>query len=192
MAVRSARLGIIALCMGVVMPAAADNVDINFSEDTVRFGYIKPLTSNDLELGGSWLHHTDDGDILDADIHLVDRPEPGRDSLTLGLGAKLPIVNDDERDAEGVAVAVGGKMRWTLPSYNRAAIAGSVYYAPSATSMSDLDGYQEYAVRGEFQILEDANIYLGYRNIELSYDGDQYGADRDFDDGVYAGFNIDF
>ncbi|MDR9480468.1 MAG: YfaZ family outer membrane protein [Spiribacter sp.] len=184
--------GWVVVLLGAAMPAAADQVDINFSGDAAAFSYIKPLQTEGLELGGRWLHDTEDGDIADANVHLVDRPEPGRNALVLGIGGKLPVIMDDVRDADGAALAIGGKLRWTLPEYNRAAVAGSIYYAPSATSVSDIDGYQEYSVRGEFQLLEDANVYLGFRHIELSFDKDSDGADRDFEDGVYAGFNIDF
>lgn len=185
-------LGWLTLALIISLPASADVLDINLSGDAAKISFIRPLPPEGLEAGAGLLHHDDDGDILEADLHLVDRPEPGRDALVLGIGGKLPVVSDDERDADGAALAIGGKLRWTLPNYNRAAVAGNLYYAPSATSVSDLDGYEEYSLRGEFQILEDANVYLGYRHIELSYDGAGFGADREFEDGIYAGFNLNF
>ena len=175
---------------GLALPAAADTLDINLSGDAAQVAFIKPLPREGLEAGGSLMHHEDDGNILAGDLHLVDRPEPGRNSLVLGIGGKIPYINDDHRSADGAALAIGGKLRWTLPDYNRAGVAGGLYYAPSATSVHDIDGYQEYSVRGEFRLLEDADIYLGYRRIELSYDAS--AGDRNFEDGVYAGFNIDF
>lgn len=180
------------LALGVSLTATADTLDINLSGDAAKISFIRPLPPEGLEAGAGVLRHNDDGEILEAELHLVDRPEPGRDALVLGIGGKLPLVMDDARDADGSALAIGGKLRWTLPNYNRAAVAGSLYYAPSATSLSDLDGYEEYSLRGEFQILEDANVYLGYRHIELSYDGDGFGADREFEEGIYAGFNVNF
>jgi len=172
--------------------AGADTLGVDLSSDAAKLSFLRPLPPEGLEAGGGLMIHDDDGEIIEADLHLVDRPEPGRNALVLGIGGKLPVIMDDRRDADGAALAIGGKLRWTLPQYNRAAVAGNLYYAPSATSFSDIDGYQEYAVRGEFQILEQANVFVGYRNIELSYDGRSRGGDRDFDDGVYAGLNIDF
>jgi len=180
------------LALMVSLPASADVLDINLNGDAAKISLIRPLPPEGLEAGGGLLLHKDDGYILDAEMHLVDRPEPGRNALFLGIGGKLPLISDDRRNADGAALAVGGKLRWTLPDYNRAAVAGSVYYAPSVISLFDIDSYQEYSLRGEFQILEDANVYLGYRHIELSYDGDKFGADRKFDDGIYAGFNLSF
>ncbi|MEX0431619.1 YfaZ family outer membrane protein [Spiribacter insolitus] len=178
------------VAVGLALPAAADSLDINFSGDAAQVGYSKALARDDLEAGAALMHHDSGGNIVEADLHLVDRPEPGRNTLVLGIGGKIPYINDDHRSADGAALAIGGKLRWTLPDYNRAGVAGAAYYAPSATSVHDIDGYREYSVRGEFRILEDADIYLGYRRIELSYDGS--GGDRNFDDGVYAGFNVDF
>lgn len=173
-------------------PVAADSLDFNLSGDAAKISYIRDLAPEGLEAGGGLLHHDDDGEIFEGQLHLVDRPEPGRDALLLGIGGKLPLVSDDQQDADGAALAIGGKVHYTLPMYNRAAVAADLYFAPSVTSVSDIDGYQEFAVRGEFKVLEDASVYLGYRNIELSYDGDQFGGDRDFEDGVYGGVRIDF
>ena len=183
------------LALGLVLtalalPAAADTLNFDLSSDAFRLGYVRELPPEGLEAGGSLLVHDDDGEILEGELHLVDNPEPGRDALLLGIGGKLVVANDDRRDADGAALAIGGKLNWTLPNYNRAAVGASLYYAPSVTSASDLDGYQRYGVQGEFRVLRDASVYLGWRNIELSYDGK--GADRDFEDGIYGGFRLDF
>ncbi|AUB79034.1 MULTISPECIES: YfaZ family outer membrane protein [Spiribacter] len=184
--------GIPGVLIGVALslPVAADTLDFNVSSDAAQLGYTRMLPPEGLEAGAALLHHDDDGDIAEANLHLVDQPEPGRDALLVGVGGKLAYARDDPRDATGAALAVGAKARWTLPMYNRAAVAGGVYFAPSATTVSDIDGYQEYSVRGEFKVLEDAAVYLGYRKIELSFDDG--GSDRDFDDGVFAGFNLQF
>ena len=174
------------------LPAAADSLDFNLSSDAAKLSYTRDLGPEGLEAGAGLLHHDDDGEIFEGELHLVDRPEPGREALLLGIGGKVPVISDDRRDADGAALAIGGKLHYTLPMYNRAAVAADLYFAPSVTSVSDIDGYQEYAVRGEFKVLEDASVYLGYRNIELSYDGNSLGGDRDYEDGVYGGLRIDF
>ena len=189
MMMRNATLGVL-VGVALALPAAADTLDVNVSSDAAQLGYTRMLPPEGLEAGAALLHHNDNGDIAEANLHLVDRPQPGRDALVLGIGGKAAAIDEDPRNATGGALALGAKLRWTLPTYNRAAIAGRLYFAPTATSVSDIDGYREYALRGEFQVLEDASVYLGYRNIELSYEN--AGPDRDFDDGVFAGFNLRF
>ena len=100
--------GWVVVLLGAAMPAAADQVDINFSSDAAALSYIKPLQTEGLELGGRWLHDTEDGDIADATVHLLARPEPGRNSLLLGIGGKLPVIMDDVRDASCAALAIFG------------------------------------------------------------------------------------
>ena len=175
--------------MALALPATADTLDLNLSSDAFGVKYTRELPPEGLEAGAGLLYHDDDGQLLEAEMHLVDQPEPGRDALLLGLGGKLVYADDDVRDATGFSLAIGGKLNWTLPRYNRAAVGASLYFAPSVTSTSDIDGYQSYAVQGEFKVLEDARIYLGYRHVELSFDG---ASDRTFEDGVYGGIRLDF
>ena len=189
MMMRNATLGVL-IGVALALPAAADTINVNVSSDAAQLGYTRALPPEGMEAGAAFMHHNDNGDIVEANLHLVDRPQPGRDALVLGIGGKAAFIREDPRNATGGALALGGKLRWTLPVYNRAAIGGQLYFAPSATSVSDIHGYREYALRGEFQVLEDASVYLGYRDIELSYDN--AGPDRDFDDGVFAGFNLQF
>jgi len=175
--------------MAVTLPVAADSLDFNFSSDALNVTYIRDLQPEGLEAGAGLLYHDDDGYLLEAQMHLVDEPEPGRDALLLGIGGKLVYADDDVRDAKGASLAIGGKLNWTLPQYNRAAVGGSLYFAPSVTSISDIDGYQSYALQGEFKVLPDARLYLGYRYVELSFDGE---SSRTFEDGLYAGIRLDF
>ena len=114
----------------LALPAAADTLDLNLSGDAFQAGYIRELPPEGLEAGASVMIHDDDGELLEGELHLVDNPEPGRDALLLGIGGKLIVANDDVRKADGAAIAIGGKLNWTLPQYNRAGVAASLYYAP--------------------------------------------------------------
>lgn len=190
---RLRQLALIPLAIGVTAgPAAATSIDFNLSGDAAKLSFIQPLAPEGLEVGGGWLHHEDDGDILEAELHLVDDANPTRGALELGVGGKVVAVNDDERDADGGALAIGGKFLYTWPTFNRFGIGGHAYFAPGATSASDIDGYQELALRAEYRVLRTASAYIGYRDIELDYDGRRFGDDRSFDDGLYAGLRISF
>lgn len=190
---RLRELALVPLVLGVAAaPAAATSIDFNLSGESAKLSFIQPLEPEGLEVGGGWLHHEDDGDLLEAELHLVDDANPRRGALELGVGGKLVAVSDDERDADGGALTIGGKFRYTWPNFNRFGIGGHAYYAPGATSASDIDGYQEFALRAEYLVLRNASAYIGYRDIELDYDGRRFGSDRSFDDGFYAGVRISF
>jgi len=189
---RPRHLAIIPVLLAAAAPAAATSLDFNLSDESAKLSFIQPLAPEGLEIGGGWLHHEDDGDLLEVDLHLVDDANPGRGALEVGVGGKVVAVEDDRRDADGGSLAIGGKFRWTWPDFNRFGIAGHGYFAPGATSASDIDGYREFALRAEYLVLRNANAYIGFRDIELEFDGSRFGSDRDFDSGPYAGIRISF
>lgn len=170
--------------------ALATSLDLNLSNRAVRAGLTQPLQANGLEVGGSWLHHIHHGDVFDAALHLVDYPEPGRGSLKLGVGGKLLLIDENHPNVEGVALAIGGKLRYTWPTYNRFGIGGDVYYAPNVTSGWDVDHYFEGALRAEYLILRNANVYVGLRTVRVG-DG-RHNDTHNFDSGVHLGLRLDF
>lgn len=172
--------------------ASATTFDFNLSNHAARVGLSQPLTTTGLEVDGDWLHHQDNGEILSAGLHLVNDANPGRGSLKVGLGAKLFYVNFDRWGLDdGTSVAIGGKFRYTWPDFNRFAIGGHLYYAPSVTSTGDLDSYGEAAIRAEYLVLRNANAYLGLRTIRVGLD--RRGDDsKTFDSGLHAGIRLDF
>lgn len=170
--------------------AGAGTLDLNLSNDAVRFGASQAVTDTGLEADGDWLHHTDHGDVLGAGLHLVDEAAPGRGALTLGVGGKLFYVNGDESDFDGAAVAIGGRFRYTWPTFNRFGIGGQLYHAPSVTSGGDVDRYTEGAVRAEYLVLRNANAYLGLRAVRV---GVEPSDDTEtFESGLHAGIRLSF
>lgn len=170
--------------------ASATSLNFNLSGEAARLGVVQPLQRNGLQVGASWLHHEDDGDILAAGLHLMDDAQPGRGSLDIGVGAKIFLISEDSRDADGGALGIGGKFRWTWPTFNRFGIGGHAYYAPDVTSAGDIEEYMEAALRAEYLILRNANAYVGVRAIRI---GDEHTGDTEtFESGLHAGIRIEF
>ncbi|EAR21407.1 YfaZ family outer membrane protein [Nitrococcus mobilis] len=183
-------MGLLLLLMLFATRAAATSLDVNLSRHAVRAGLAQQLSSASLEVGGNWLHHIDDGDVLDAALHLVDVPEPGRGALELGVGGKLLFINADDPDVEGAALALGGKVRYTWPTFNRFGIGAHIYYAPAVSSLGEVKRYFEGALRAEYLILQHANVYLGVRTVRIG--DDRRNETRTFDAGVLGGLRLDF
>lgn len=178
-----------AVLAGAAGSASAGTLDLNLSNDAVRFGAAQPLTETGLELSGDWLHHEDNGDVLGAGLLLVDEAEPRRGALTLGAGAKLVYVNGDGGDADGQALGIGGRFRYTWPTFNRFGVGGQLYYAPSVTAGGDLDRYLEAALRAEYRVLRNADAYLGVRSVRV---GEEGGDTDTFESGLHAGIRLSF
>lgn len=183
---------VVGLLMVLSLPAHAATVDIGRSSDAIGLSVSGNRDTAGWEYGGELRLHDDDGQVIGGEIHYVNVPEPGRGAFQFGLGGRAVLIEDDNRDADGSAIALGGKLRWTLPEYNRAALAASAYFAPSFSAFSDIDSYRELSVRGEYFMLRNAAVYLGYRQIRLGFDGDSLGGDRNFESGINLGFRIDF
>lgn len=170
--------------------ASATDIDFNLSSDAARLGIVQPLSRPGLEVNGSWLHHEDDGDILGAGLHLVDIADPGRGALDVGVGAQVFAVSLDDDDADGGALAIGGKFRYTWPTFNRFGIGGHLYYAPSVTSGGDIERYVEGALRAEYLILQNANAYLGVRQVRIR--NDISNDTETFESGLHGGIRLRF
>lgn len=168
--------------------AAAGQLDLNLSNDTVRAVLAQKLTPTGLEAGAHFLHHQDHGNVGGLEIHLVDDAAPGRGALDVGIGARGYFY--DGKDREGGGLGVGGKLRWTWPTHNRIGIGGFAYYAPPVVSFDEINSLLDLGVRVEYLVLRRAAVYLGYRHVSVELE--ESGDDETFDSGVHAGFRLEF
>lgn len=183
-------MGLFLLSMLITTSAAATSLDVNLSTRALRARLTQPLLVNGLEVGGGWLYHVGHGNVFDLALHLVDSPEPGRGALKLGVGGKLLVIDENHPNVEGVALALGGKLRYTWPTFNRFGIGAEVYYAPDVSSAGDVKHYFEGALRAEYLILRNANAYVGIRTVRIG--DDSRNETHNFDSGVFLGLRLDF
>lgn len=170
-------------------PALGGSLNLNLSDDAFRAQVAQTITDTGLEIEGGWLHETDNGNVLDLGLHLVDDASPGRGALDVGVGAKVFHVDFDRFNGDGTALGIGGKFHYTWPTFNRFAVGGQLYHAPSVTSGGDIDRYTEAGVRAEYLILRNASAYVGVRSIRVGVDGDRT---RTFESGPHLGIRLDF
>lgn len=176
----------LAWCCG---SAVADEADLSFNSDAVRLQYVHDLRSTTLSLDGGWLHHTDNGDAVHFGVHLADLASGGENPLRAGLGARLVYTNGDLSNQDGFAVPIGGYLRYTPDRFNRVSIAGAVYFAPDVLSLSDAEKYEEYSVRVGYNLMREADIYVGARYVKGEY---KKARDARFDTGMHIGINLRF
>lgn len=179
---------LISLAIFLPLPAAAASLDLNLSDDAVRLKYRVSARNSGLETNASLLHTQDRGDVGAVGLHLVDDADPGSNTLEIGLGMQGVFMDTDL--ADGGALAVGGRFRWTLPNFNRFGVGGQLYYAPDVTSFGDTERYREGAIRFEYQILRQADVYIGYRSVKADFFSP--GISRTIDSGIHAGFRLTF
>ncbi|MBA3564862.1 MAG: hypothetical protein H0W33_12835 [Gammaproteobacteria bacterium] len=180
----------IAIAMAVAIPAArADALQLDVNDDAARLVYAWPVAGEQLRADAGWLHHQETGNIVHAGLHLVDFASGGASTLRAGLGGKLFFIDADRGDSRGGALGLGGFLDYTFPQYDRLGAGGQVYFAPDVLGLSDVEGYREIGVHVRYNLLREADLYLGLRNIQAEFSDTP---DVTFDTGLHIGIKLNF
>lgn len=185
---------VLALCASA---AQAEVFDAAIAEDTLRVSVGGPLSrlinldkgEYDLGVIGGEVEDFSDDNFYSLHAGLLLTGDAGATAanVTAGLGARLQYV-DSEHD-NGGALALGGQVRVKLPQATRVRFNAYGYYGPDASTFGDYDHFLEFSVSVGYEILRDAELYLGYRTIEVGLDP---GPDVDLEDGFHVGIRLDF
>jgi len=177
----------IALMMPLLAISAqtfADSADFALSSKTVEAGYRHNITSG-VSAVGSWLHQ--EGDINVASVGLYGGARRG--DAGAFIGAKAFWVDTEKPKGQGIAI--GGAVAYELIPH--VTVEGNVHYAPEVTSYEDVKGYQEWGVRLTVQVMESANLFVGFRDINLEVPVSHNHTDQlDLLRGGYGGFTLYF
>ena len=182
------RLFLILLAGLVSLPCFAESLDLNLNDDAVRLVFAKDISSRKLRLDAGWLHHQDRGNVVNLGLQVVDFASTGANPVTAAIGLKLFYI-DPDFDLDGTALGLGGSLEYTLPNYNRIGFEGHLYFAPDVVTFGDVTEYLEVSVRARYNILRDADLYLGLRNVKSEFGG---GSSFSIDTGFHAGIKIRF
>lgn len=177
-----------ALLAASATAAQAVEADLNVNDKAARLTVGAPIGNNIL-VDGSWLYHADNGHVVSAAGHITGAAS-GVDPLRAGLGLRLSwISNDRESEEDGMALGLGGFVRYTLPQYDRISFGGTLYYAPEVLSFSDVDEFYEFGVTAGYSVIKDADVYLGWRTMKADFKND--GTER-MDTGFHIGLRARF
>ena len=186
---RFLRAGLFIILAATAFSTRAANLDFNLASNALDVDYTANLTDSGLEGDLSYLHHSDRVDIGAVGLDLVGNASPVGSPLIFGVGAKFFFISPKGGVSNGSAVGVGGHFRYTWPTYNRFAIGGELYYAPNIVSFRNTDRYLQTSVRGAYQILRNADIYVGYRYITAAFGG---GPSVTLDSSIIVGMSLTF
>ena len=167
----------------------AETLQLDVNDDAARLAYAWPVAGEKLRADVGWLHHQETGNLVHAGLHLVDFAAAGASPLRAGLGGKLVYVDADQPSSRGGALALGGFFDYTLPGYDRLGFGGQVYFAPDVLGLSDVESYREIGAHVRYNLLREADIYLGLRSVQGEFDG---APDVTFDTGLHIGIALNF
>ncbi|PCJ13371.1 MAG: hypothetical protein COB04_16525 [Gammaproteobacteria bacterium] len=178
------------VCASVVIQTAsvghvlAESWSFNLRDEAARVEFMAPLGRDNLSYSASLLHHEDDGDFATLGINLVQKTNS---HSYLGLGMSLMAFDLDA--GNGAGLAVGGFGRYAFPTLPALALGGQLYYSPDVIAFDDVDGIWEAAFRLELRVMEAADVYLGYRRVNVNLENN---ASVDVDEGAHVGFRFYF
>jgi hypothetical protein len=169
--------------------AGADELDLSFNSDAVRFDYVHAFSQNDLQASFGLLSNSDEGWVAAGSLFISGFATDGASPLQAAIGGRTGWVNGDDSGQDGLPLALGGYLKYTFPRLNRVSLRGDAWYAPDALCAGDLDKYQDYSLRLAYSLLEQADLYAGMRYVRGDFSND---SKADFDDGAIIGINIRF
>lgn len=182
-------LTLIGLCL-LSSRALAAGADLSVSDESARLSLDFPLPSNNVMIDVSWLHHTDNGETLSLGGYVTGLAAGGGQALTAGVGTRFYYVDHDEGSREeGSSLTLGGFLRYQFPNYDRVAVGGSLFYGPGVLTFGDSDDFYEVGAWAGYSILQDAELYLGWRRIRTDFDDD---GNTTMDSGLHIGLRARF
>lgn len=173
----------------IASPVRAGELDLSLNDDAVRLAYAWPARGDKLQLDAGLLHQQDLGEVVHFGLHLVDFASDGPNPLRAGLGGRLYYTNSDTAFDDELTLALGGFVNYTLPDYNRFSIGARLYYAPEILTFGDSEEFIELDARISYNVLRDADVFLGARYIGIEFEG---GGKLRLDTGLHAGIQLRF
>ncbi|MEQ1814357.1 MAG: YfaZ family outer membrane protein [Candidatus Nitrotoga sp.] len=147
-------------------PVMADSLDVNLNNNAAQFQYIAPVGYSEegkAELHAGFLYDNDNNVLGDTGLLVMsDMGKSSGTSLGVGLKAVAALSGDFS-----VALALGGKIRFTPPVNRRIGLVGLVYVAPKIVSFGGADFFVHGGISVEYEIIKHAVAYIGYRNIRF-------------------------
>lgn len=125
--------------------------------------------------------------IANLDLHARGQTALGNFPTTVGIGAQVSLFNEDK--ADGSAIGLGGYAHVKIPEVPGLGVKAALHFAPSITSFNDLEQFFRADVKVTYRVIQNADIYLGYRSVI----GDIRGSgNQSLDENAHVGFMIMF
>lgn len=185
-----------ALLLGpLAFAARAETLDLNLNSDAVAVSLDGPLsrlfsgTSGDYQVGGLF-SDSEDVDFTSAYAGALLTGDAGAPeaNVTAGLGLRGQFT-DVEADSGG-GIAVGGQVDVRFPGFERIGVQGQIWYQPEVLSFGEIEEQFEWGVSVDYQVLRNASLYIGYRDVEV--ESESSGGSFTADDGLHFGLGLTF
>ncbi|HEY0634112.1 MAG TPA: YfaZ family outer membrane protein [Gammaproteobacteria bacterium] len=191
----------------VVSPAQADSLDLNLNDDSMRMTYEAAMGKGAAMDVGYYYNDRlkgSDADLMHLGLHVTGDNWSQSGIFNIKVGGRLVYtdlerydLNLNKHQYDAMALGLGGEVRFS--PVHRLGFGASAYYAPRIASFLDAQRYSEYGVKIDYQLLTQAFIYVGYRqiNVEVEHLDDPLMVERfngkfELDDSAHVGLKLLF
>jgi len=195
------KLGLISIITASAM--AMHTAEININDVDLELGatfdvgqFNTNVAPNTMFVGIKYLNADEDNSDLDDpngyfEANFLVQKEINNSGFYAGLGLKLNYI-DTNSDLDFISLPLSFRGGYELkeaivPFYFMA----QIDYAPKVLSMQDAKNYFAFRVEAEAAVVENASVYVGYRNLQVEYDVINSSLES-YDKAFYLGFKFKF
>ncbi len=169
----------------IVMPfsiALADEAELAIGDEYVALKYNRDLDS---DFSFVFDFNTAERKNIDSDRFSFKLEAEGEvDYTDVALG--IAVFNQSVESSDGYGVALGLKVGTQVVGNFSAS--ASLYYSPDILTGGDLEDTIDLELKGKYQIIENASLFIGYKKMEADTDVDSIDLYSDYFFG--ASFNF--
>lgn len=172
--------------------ALADSLDLNLNDDSMRLTYEADMGRGmkGLAMDAGYFYNDrldgSDADLMHVGLHVTGDNWSQSGVFNIKVGGRVIYTDLDPFDV--MALGLGGEVRFS--PVHRLGIGGSAYYAPRIASFMDAERYSEYGVKIDYQLLTQAFVYVGYRQINVEVEN--ISRKVELDDSAHVGLKLLF
>lgn len=183
---------VLLFCM-VTATARAEGLMAMLSGDSARFFYSTQMwgqQSGPLELETGVMFNEQDNYLLNIGMMLRNDNLDSPVILSVGGRGYFAVVKDPDSngDYQVGALALGMEVLFIPDNMGGLGMGFHYYYAPDILAGADAEGVTEYGLKLDYQLTPQANIFLGYQNIQADIIGRQ--SDVDIEKGFVFGIGM--
>jgi hypothetical protein len=108
-------------------------------------------------------------------------------NFLVGVGVKMNYTPKGSKDF--LSLPLSFHMGYTIPMMVPIHLLAQFHYAPEVLSFMDANNYIEYRFDIDFELIRNALINVGYRNLEMKFDNTAY---LNYNESVYIGIKFRF
>ena len=175
-----------------VAQVQARGLDLRLANEVAAVQYL--TTSSTFGYGGAdvgigFMFNDANDSMFSADAMVSGNGAGNNRALKMGVGLKAVGAYIKTLDDTMGAIAIGGQIRYVIPSSAPIAIMGEAFIAPKIVSFSGTEQYTEFRVALELEVTPSARAYAGFRNVTFDVGN---GIDMELDDSAHVGVRISF